>query len=238
MPTASRSTARPRRVSSDAPAPGADARPHGPILRKLPVQARGRQRVETLLDAAAEVIADVGVEAATMNEIARRAGAAKGSLYQFFPDKDAIVAALAVRYAAQVEALHAACFADDPRRVPLERIVSGVIDPLADFLEANPAYRHLRNLAPSCRGLSGDVRSPIAWETLDRSIVARVTGLLAVLAPSLSAADAERHATILVTTGQALLALRDDSPAARRPMILEDLKQLLLAYLVRLVAAA
>ena len=64
-----------------------------------PKRERGRQRVAALLDAAAAVFAEKGYEAATMTEIAERAGAAIGSLYQFFPSKEALAEALFDRFA-------------------------------------------------------------------------------------------------------------------------------------------
>jgi AcrR family transcriptional regulator len=66
---------------------------------KEPKRERGRQRVAALIDAGAELIAEKGYEAATMTEIAQRAGAAIGSLYQFFPSKEALAEALFNRYA-------------------------------------------------------------------------------------------------------------------------------------------
>ncbi len=57
---------------------------------RLPKRARGKQRVAALLQAAAAVFAEKGYEAATMTEIAARAGAPIGSLYQFFPVKEAL----------------------------------------------------------------------------------------------------------------------------------------------------
>jgi AcrR family transcriptional regulator len=65
----------------------------------MPKQARGRQRVTALLDAGAAVFAEKGYDAATMTEIAARAHAAIGSLYQFFPSKEALADALLRRYA-------------------------------------------------------------------------------------------------------------------------------------------
>ena len=55
--------------------------------RRIPIQERGEQRVTELLEAAAAIFAEVGYEAATMRDIAGRAGASIGSLYQFFPNK-------------------------------------------------------------------------------------------------------------------------------------------------------
>jgi AcrR family transcriptional regulator len=66
---------------------------------KEPKRERGKQRVAALLDAGAELFAEKGYEATTMTEIASRAGAAIGSLYQFFPSKEALAEALFDRFA-------------------------------------------------------------------------------------------------------------------------------------------
>ncbi|MCP2169038.1 TetR/AcrR family transcriptional regulator [Goodfellowiella coeruleoviolacea] len=66
-------------------------------LRRKPVQQRSAQRVERMLDACAELIDQVGFDGVTTTLIAERAGVAVGSLYQFFPDKRAVVQALTLR---------------------------------------------------------------------------------------------------------------------------------------------
>jgi len=71
---------------------------------KEPKRERGKQRVAALLDAGVELFAEKGYEATTMTEIAQRAGAAIGSLYQFFPSKEALAEALFNRYAERAAA--------------------------------------------------------------------------------------------------------------------------------------
>jgi AcrR family transcriptional regulator len=65
--------------------------------RKRPSQARSQVTVEAILDAAAQVFEARGYAAGTTNRIAQRAGVSIGSLYEYFPNKDAIVVALAER---------------------------------------------------------------------------------------------------------------------------------------------
>ncbi|HEY4441774.1 MAG TPA: helix-turn-helix domain-containing protein, partial [Candidatus Elarobacter sp.] len=69
----------------------------------VPQRRPGKQRVAALLQAGAEVFAARGYEAATMAEIAARAGAAIGSLYRFFPSKEALADALIARYREQID---------------------------------------------------------------------------------------------------------------------------------------
>ncbi|SEG84677.1 transcriptional regulator, TetR family [Saccharopolyspora kobensis] len=66
-------------------------------LRRKPVQQRSAQRVEKMLVACAELIDEVGYDGLTTTLIAERAGVAVGSLYQFFPDKRAVVQELTLR---------------------------------------------------------------------------------------------------------------------------------------------
>lgn len=68
--------------------------------RKLPRQARSGATVEAILQAAAQVFERHGYAAGTTNRIAERAGVSIGSLYQYFPNKDAILLALVHRHLA------------------------------------------------------------------------------------------------------------------------------------------
>jgi AcrR family transcriptional regulator len=69
------------------------------LTAREPKRERGKQRVAALLDASAALFAEKGYDGATMTEIAERAGAAIGSLYQFFPSKEALAEALFDRFA-------------------------------------------------------------------------------------------------------------------------------------------
>jgi AcrR family transcriptional regulator len=70
--------------------------------RRQPMQARSRERVERILDAAAQLLAEDGYDAVKTNSIAKRAGVSIGSVYQFFPNRFAIFNALAERYRAKI----------------------------------------------------------------------------------------------------------------------------------------
>ena len=69
-----------------------------------PRRERGRLRVAALMQAGAAVFAERGFEAATMTAIATQARASIGSLYQFFPNKEALADALLTRYYEHVQA--------------------------------------------------------------------------------------------------------------------------------------
>jgi AcrR family transcriptional regulator len=66
-------------------------------MRRLPRQQRSRELVNRLVDATAAVIVERGLDGTTTNHIAERAGVSVGSLYQYFPDKEALLEALLER---------------------------------------------------------------------------------------------------------------------------------------------
>ncbi|MCE9650179.1 MAG: TetR family transcriptional regulator [Parvibaculum sp.] len=70
--------------------------------RRQPTQERAKARVERILAAASELIAETGSDTVRMTEVAARAGIPIGSLYQYFPDKAAILRMLALRFMERV----------------------------------------------------------------------------------------------------------------------------------------
>lgn len=69
-----------------------------PGARRAPVQQRSAERLELILQSAKALIAENGAEALKMSDLAQRAGISIGSLYQYFPERSAVVAALALRF--------------------------------------------------------------------------------------------------------------------------------------------
>lgn len=67
------------------------------FMRKSPVQGRSQETVETILEASAQILQREGEDALTTNRIAERAGFSIGTLYQYFPNRDAILGAMAAR---------------------------------------------------------------------------------------------------------------------------------------------
>lgn len=72
--------------------------------RRAPMQARSRLTVTRILDAAAAIADEQGVDAATTRAIADRAGVSYPSLYRFFPDREAILGELLTRHCSEMDA--------------------------------------------------------------------------------------------------------------------------------------
>lgn len=109
--------------------------------RKEPTQQRSRERVERMLAAASGLIADKGSDATKMSEVAERAGVSIGSLYQFFPDKSAIIRALAERHTAAGRACIEAALGEVRNREELLSAFSGLVDTYYRIFLASPVTR-------------------------------------------------------------------------------------------------
>lgn len=108
-----------------APSEKATARRLSP--RKTPAQPRAAATVNVILEAAATILERHGLEGYTTNEIAERAGVSIGSLYQYFPNKDAVTIALIEReMEGMVEEIQAALTLSPPRRALQETIRAAV----------------------------------------------------------------------------------------------------------------
>jgi AcrR family transcriptional regulator len=111
--------------------------------RRAPSQQRSRERVERMLAAASALIAEQGSDAMRMGEVAERAGVSIGSLYQFFPDKGAIIWALAERHTAESQACIAAALRDVTDAEGLRRAFSELVDIYYGLFLAEPVMRDI-----------------------------------------------------------------------------------------------
>ena len=109
------------------------------LPRKQPTQARARATGEAILQAAAEVFEAFGYDDGTTERVAARAGVSIGSFYQYFPNKDALLVALAARHRAETLALQQAWLdglaRDDPS---LDDGLRGYVDWLVASHAARP----------------------------------------------------------------------------------------------------
>lgn len=73
-----------------------------PKPRKAPSQARSQHMVDTILEATAHILAERGYAGTNTNRVAAHAGVSIGSVYQYFPNKDALITALHEHHASQM----------------------------------------------------------------------------------------------------------------------------------------
>jgi AcrR family transcriptional regulator len=169
--------------------------------RRIPVQSRSRKRVERVLDAAAQIFADAGYDAATTEAIAARAGVSIGSLYQFFPNKQSLFDAVARRHLERANALFQTAFAADAPDVPWQELLGRAVDAFAALDRDDPNLRAVwRNWH-----VAGEFFA--AGEVLNREFARRTEAVLAREASRLPKAKRALVATMVVETISAMLAL-------------------------------
>jgi len=194
-------------------------------FRRIPQQARGQQRIERLLDAAEQVFAEVGYDAATTNAIAARADTSIGSLYQFFPNKEAILHALAARQLRLLSETLDCELTPETAALPLGEFLDRILGAIAQFQASHVGFHPLFTGAHTSADLAH------AAFDLRQAISQRIDGLLALRAPSLDARDRLLYAQVCVNTVAALLPLAQLAPADDRLRVVAEIKRLLLAYL-------
>lgn len=182
------------------------------------------RRVESILDAAEQVIADVGYDAATTDAIAKRAGASMGSFYHFFPNKEAVLAALAQRYALRMSAINAHAMPVDVVWMPLDVLFERIIDGQVQFCDATPAFQAVHDATTRHCGRHGPN------EDLDRALMSQVQAFLAARLPRLPERELELAARASITAVHAIIDQSMHVPPAQRDGLLRELKRMMVRY--------
>ncbi|MEU4579077.1 MULTISPECIES: TetR/AcrR family transcriptional regulator [Nonomuraea] len=145
--------------------------------RKQPRQQRSRQTVAAILEAAAQLFQRHGYAGATTNKIAERAGVSIGSLYQYFPNKDALLVALAEHYLAESADRVAQVFAGAAGRRPsLSALLTDLVEGVAALHTDRPdLHRLLYDHVPRTPGLVARFRD--AERRIARALAAELRRL-------------------------------------------------------------
>lgn len=98
-----------------------------PTPRKAPRQARSVETVRAIVEAAARILEQAGLAGFTTNAVAERAGVSIGSLYQYFPGKEALIGALIVRETSRLIAEWEAALAATSGRDALAGLVAAAV---------------------------------------------------------------------------------------------------------------
>ncbi|WP_410675064.1 TetR family transcriptional regulator [Amycolatopsis sp. cmx-4-68] len=199
-----------------------------PRPRRVPRQARAREKLARVLEAADRLLAEEGVEALTTTRVAAAAGVSVGALYQYLPDRDAITEALADGYLARLEDLMTA-FAEQAAKETWDDPVGLLVDAFAGLYRAEPGFRALW----LGRGLTEATReADVAHKRVMATGVHRVLVAQRLLRDDEAAATACRTA-FLAADAVIQEAFRADPEGAAE--LLDPLKAMLRAYLERLV---
>ena len=195
-------------------------------------QDRGKQRMQSLLDAAEQVFAEAGYERATTNLIASRASVSPGTLYQFYPNKEAMAEGLAARYAEELEHLHSTVFDAGIAGVPLMELIDATVDPFLKFHDGAPAFEALFLAAAISPELAGRIR------ILHDTVASRLIALFEQRAPDARREDLRWAAETAVGIFRGLLPFIPSLKSSRRSRAIRELKAVLFRYLEPLLGRA
>ncbi|HYZ15784.1 MAG TPA: TetR/AcrR family transcriptional regulator [Candidatus Acidoferrum sp.] len=187
-----------------------------------PQRRSGRLRVAALLEAGAAVIAERGFEAATMAEVAARAGAPIGSLYRFFPNKEVLADALLQRYVELVEAAFANIDAW-PETSSTEAFTNALLDFFADLCNETQAIVALLEARSDWSEKRAELRA---------AFVRHIAEKLRKRNPRLAPEAADDIAHVLLHTIKTMKALRAGQGAEVRPGAIAELNEMTRLYLI------
>ncbi len=194
--------------------------------RKRPRQERSRATVDTILEACARVLIKHGFDGLTTNAVAEAAGVSIGSLYQYFPNKEALVAALVERH---IEERKAATFAELARvaLLPLQDAARGVIELTIRAHQLEPELHRVMIEQVPRVGRMARLRE---LDQIGHQIVA---GLLAARRDEIDVQDVDLAAWVLVSAIEAIVhrAVLFDPKRLADPRLVDEACLLVTRYL-------
>ena len=199
-------------------------------LRRLPAQARGMATFERLMETAAQLLQEVGIQGLNTNLIAARSGVNISSIYKYFPNKQAILVALFERH--------------NEQRFAIARQSVDQLDRVGDWRrqmdQALEQVMRARHSAPGNQTLRRAMRSSPELAEIDRLanvVVAQWLGSRLQALTGLPAARAQRVARIVIEAETALLDWWESTEVEHSPAVAREIKAMVRAYIETLMPA-
>ncbi|QNA86481.1 TetR/AcrR family transcriptional regulator [Sphingomonas sp. So64.6b] len=193
-----------------------------PAARRKPMQQRSKDRLERILAVGSELIVRTGSDQVKMNEIAALAGISIGSLYQYFPEKSALIRTLAERYNAASracieEALSGVATLDD-----LLGAYAELIDQYYEIVMAEPVMRDIWS------GMQADKQLMALQLAESRICSAMLAAAMARAHPAIDPARLELVAFLTWELGEATIRLAISVDPAEGRALVEAFKRMTL----------
>ena len=197
--------------------------------RTKPKQKRSQLRIEAILNAASELFAEQGYANTTVVQIAERADAAVGTLYQFFTNKEDILKALVERYVASASVVFAGMDVEAFPTMTLEQSIKAILDPLKEFIRDNRDFQGI---------FSHPTGSAYVEETIhamDEAFLARNDLALSLARPYMSAKERRKYSLVCMVIMKGLLGLAHQSSELTLDEVFEELETVYLRYLTPVI---
>jgi AcrR family transcriptional regulator len=196
-----------------------------PGVRRKPVQGRSAETVQQILAATSALLGRMPLDDITTSLVAKEAGISVGGLYRFYPDKQSIVDAIAVRHmedfkATLLRSVAKLALADGPT------FLSRVIDAYVAFLDERPDFRTIalgRHVSAQARKSQAEPDAGpaalVRWFLMKRLGVKESGGL-------------DLKLRVLIETGERLIAYAyAQESASERLRVITEMKLMLANYL-------
>jgi AcrR family transcriptional regulator len=201
--------------------------------RRAPVQLRSQQTVQRVLDAASALLQRVSLEEITTTRIAEEAGLSIGALYRFFPDKQTIIDAIAVRHVecfkAEVEPKLMKLIVREVsslRKIDPAVLLDAVIDAYVVYLDAHPDFRTIsfgRHISPATR--EREASPQVGLPGLLKKFILRWLGMS-------DSSELDLRLRVVSEAGERLIAYAyERGTREERDRILAEMKRMLARYL-------
>ncbi|MEJ2119757.1 MAG: TetR/AcrR family transcriptional regulator [Alphaproteobacteria bacterium] len=194
--------------------------------RKAPQQERSKATVEAILEAAAQVLVELRYARMTTAKVAARAGVSVGSLYQYFPSKDALIGALLARKFARIEPVMREMIARSEGQPMEARVRTIITATIADKAE-NPALNTaLAEQMPKIDGI--DYKA-----AMSEAAVASIRGVLEQHSGEIAVDDLDLAAFMTVHAVEGVIgaALLSSPVALDDPRLIDGLVRMVMGYL-------
>jgi AcrR family transcriptional regulator len=213
-------------MAARTPKKATEARREPPTTPRQPRQERGQRRVDAILDATAAIVIADGLPAATMHAIAKRSGTTIGSMYHFFPDRDAVIVALAERHGRAIAEVAAGLQSVDWSALSLEDAVDRYVETCIDYVRRHP---DLLPVGQAAVVLRPDLRQ--ADSSPEHVFLSVTKAIVAARTPNAPAAERAARAAMMLALVEGVVerSARFTSPSSS--VMYRELKRALCAYL-------
>ncbi len=202
--------------------------------RREPQQPRSLRKVRTILDTAMRLFQESGMDAVSMREIAREAYMPIATVYQYFPNKPAIVRRLWEEYTTTInDQLESEMeeFRADPTSQSVQRLIDHMVNRIADTHLQNPAFVEIRrcvDATPELRRLNMD-------DTLQ--VAAQIKTAILIANPNAVELEVGNFALIASEATSSTIKLGLEMPPPDRDTLYASLKRFLLLVYESLTAS-
>ena len=218
--------------NADADSASAATEQQSPGRRK-PVQERSQQTVARIIEAASSLLAQMPLEDVTTTRIAAEAGISIGALYRFFPDKQSIIDAIAVRHVhifrnQAEDAIIGPLLeqAQDFQNFDPASVLNSMIDAYVVYLDAHPDFRAIsfgRHISAATK--EREASPTVGLPGLIKNLMLERLGIP-------NTPELDRMLRVVSEAGERLIAYAYEQPTREeRDLIIAEMKKMLARYL-------